>query len=107
MSAWRTASIVSQNETLGSGASSSGRRGQVRIGDEDPLLPAARQLRGDGDRRALPHVVDIGLVGQAEAGDDRPFEAFGPLADLRDDKFGLPSLTSRAVRISRALLRRG
>ncbi len=63
-----------------------GQGAQIRIGDDDPFLPAARQLRHDRDRRALAQIVDVGLVGQPETGDDRMLEALGPLADLRDDE---------------------
>src|SRR5262249_2225238 len=59
---------------------------QVRIGHEDPLLPAMRQLRCNRDRRALPQVVDVRLVGQPEAGDDWSLEPFGALCDRRDDE---------------------
>ena len=89
MSAWRTASMVSQKVTLGSGASSSG--SAVRFGSATRIrsCPPRASCAGDHDRRALPQIVDIRLIGQAEAGDDRPFEPLGALADLRDDKVRL------------------
>ena len=89
ISAWRTASRVSQNETFDSAASPSGRVLKIGIGDQDLLFSDARQLPGDLQRRALPQIVDIRLVGQSEAGDDRPFEPLGTFADLRDDEFRL------------------
>jgi len=64
-------------------------RAQIRIGNQDLLISSARELAGDLDCGALPQVVDIRLVGQSQAGDDRPLEPFGTFADLRDYEFGL------------------
>ena len=65
----------------------SGRKfAQIRVGDQNLTQTLARQLSRDLERRALAQIVDIGLVGQAETGDDRLLQPLGPFADLRDDK---------------------
>src|SRR5205807_1899006 len=66
-----------------------GETGQIRIGYQDAILTGARQLRCNRDRRALPRVVDIRLVGQTQTGDDRSLEPLGSLPYLRDDKLWL------------------
>ena len=77
----------------------------VRLDDQD-VGCRARSARGvsDVDRRGLAQVVDVGLEGQAEA--RRPSASPEPVGRLRTTCRttwrGLASLTSRAVRISRA-----
>ena len=59
--------------------------------------------RGDDlDRGALAHVVDVGLERQAEAGDGRVANRDALATTCSATWCGLESLTSRAVRISRA-----
>ena len=64
------------------------KRAQIRVGNDNPLPSAAGQLFGDLDRRALPQIIDIRLVGKAEESDDGPLEPFRPFTNLTDDEIG-------------------
>src|SRR5215469_1471942 len=84
-----------------------GEDGQVWIADQNALLAAARQLFRDHDRGALPGIVDIRLVGQAQTGDDWPLEPLGALADLRNDKARLAVVDLARSADQACSLRRG